>query len=224
VSLNRLLASRKILPSALRERSYVEAYAVAQVAAFRGAEHRGFDLCVWLDNRERVVCVANFTWESSKGLHLHYKYVGEDGAVALGAVLMESAGADSQGSAKRALILCPCCGLARAALVLRKGQWHCRTCHALIYRSTKIGSPVRYAERYAKLAKELERLIEKRRRSDLIARKRREMEAAMKRAGPLPHAIVNSNYAYTLTPGWGNTPFLEVPLSCEVGGRPIKVV
>ena len=193
-------------------RDYVEAHPVFNSAHARRMANRGANLCLWENSRGKLVAVAEFSWSSPTELHLRHKYAPEAGIPVEGELIVAIHYEGSQENNKRPLMRCPRCGLHRSALVLVQGHWYCRRCHGLDYRSNKIGSAVRRAEKYARVAAELQAMIRNFRRPDMIVKKRREVAALFEEAGPLPHPVANSDYNDRLIMTWASAEYDEIEL------------
>lgn len=184
--------------------TYVEAYPVLNVAEARRAARSGRSMCFWRDGR-RLVAVA--TVDLAAGDRLTVRLAEPDlllkqGIRPVGSYEFVVVYKGSQENNKRPLLICPACDRARSGLVLISRDWRCQECHGLHYRSALVGTVVRRAEKYARLARELKQLRLESRRADLIRRKRAEVAAALRKAGPLPHREANGNYSTVVRSEW----------------------
>jgi hypothetical protein len=185
-------------------RNYLEAYpALSAVDASRGFENDAYSHCVWIDSNERVVAAADLRWDGAERLLLRFGEAEIDENMMLaGEVVIDVVYKGSRSDNQRALLICPRCRYARSSLVLMEGQWHCRRCHGLHYRSTRIGSWVVKAEKYRRLREELRLMETAMRRADVIARKKRVVAAALARVGPRPHPVASTAYSYIVSFLW----------------------
>jgi hypothetical protein len=126
---------------------------------------------------------------------------------ASGAVTFQIEYRGSRDDNQRALLKCPGCGHARAALGLFANLWACRECHRLPHRSAVVGSPVRRAEAFAKRVNELEVLRGEGRRPSTIEKKKKEVALALEKAGPMPHRVASRDYNFILSREWRDAPF-----------------
>jgi hypothetical protein len=102
----------------------------------------------------------------------------------------------------RALVLCPHCDRSRSGLVLFRGEWRCRTCHGLGYRSAMIGTPARNAETVRRLKSELEDLKRDKAQPRRIMAKQEKLTAARSKLRYGEHVAPHEGFSRILTCSW----------------------
>lgn len=183
-------------------RRYVEAFPILNAAHCRRAAVRGASLVHWVGGAGRLVGAAEAAWRSPDRLAIRYCVESEAGLTDQGDIELEIAYEGSGDNNKRPVIVCPRCGDQRSSVVLYDRSWYCRLCHGLRYASAVVGTPVRRAEKYRKLEAELRQMVRSSRRADVVERKRQEVAEALTLAGPKPHPVANSNYAFRVSAKW----------------------
>ena len=193
-------------PSKLRPR-YWEAIPSISAIEARKEAREGRRLCIWLEPSGLPVGGAEIDVRGDK-VAIRYAFHRRPKVdAASGAVTFQIEYRGSRDDNQRALLKCPVCGHARAALGLLEDLWACRECHRLPYRSALVGSPVRRAEAYAKRLHELTELRNEGRRPTTIEKKKEEVALALKKAGPMPHRVASRDYNFILSREWRDASF-----------------